>query len=266
MNGIAPGKRAHRALGSLVLLLGAVALVGCPSTMFIDEGTGQPGDRASGFAPPGSIGACRLLGSKRPPIVEKELWDHLRVCNKRTPHRYVRIGYGEVLHEDTEDDRQMKLIMAALGHAYTEVDGNVKMLRMLRAVQQAALHDEELASRVDRWSGRTYACDYTYLFGTTEKTYSKLGVGEDPCPAYVFDPKLRRDVCLFDLSVKEAKWLESAWDCLAFTDTLGEGESCHRMCAFDDYCSAQVSCARGDFDLVLCGLGVCMPERRQGIF
>jgi hypothetical protein len=258
--------RPWRALASLTLALGALALVGCPSTAFIDEGAGQPGDRTTGFAPPGSIGACRILGSKRPPIVDKDLWEHLRVCNKRTPRRYLRLGYGQVLKEDTEADRQMTLIMEALRQAYGETEGNLKMLRMLRAVQQAALADEELASRVERNSSRTSACDYTYLFGTTEKTYSKMGVGEDPCPAYVFDPKLRAEVCMFDLSVQEAKWLTSAWDCLAFTETLGEGESCHRMCAFDDHCAAQVSCARGDFDLVLCGLGVCMPQRRQGIF
>jgi hypothetical protein len=87
----------------------------------------------------------------------------------------------------------------------------------------------------------------------------------DACPAYAFDPKLRREVCLFDPSVKEASWLTSAWGCLAFTDTVGEGASCYRLCGYDDYCEGQVSCSAPDFDLTLCALGVCTPDRVAGI-
>jgi hypothetical protein len=138
------------------------------------------------------------------------------------------------------------------------------MLTTLRTVQRQALEDESLASRVERASGRTLACDYSYLLNTTQKQYAK--VESDPCPAYAYDPKLRTDVCLFDLNVKDALWLTSAWGCLAFTETLGEGHSCHRLCAYDDYCSSQVSCAQPDFDLALCVMGVCLPEKVAGIY
>lgn len=247
--------------------IAALALIGCPKTELFDEGRGQPGDRLSGKAPPGSVGACKVLYSKRPPIVNAELWDHLKPCNRRTPRRYLRIGYSGILDKrDEEEERRLKYVMDALATADDAGNGNVKMRGMLRAVRRAALEDEKLRARVERASGRTFACDYTHLLSTTEKQYRKVSVEEDDCPAYAYDPKLRKDVCLFDTSIETARWLTSAWSCLAHTETLGEGDSCYRLCDYDDYCAAQVSCAQPDFDLVMCTLGVCMPEKAAAIF
>jgi hypothetical protein len=53
---------------------------------------------------------------------------------------------------------------------------------------------------------------------------------------------------------------------VAFTGTIGEGQSCYRMCEFDDFCAAQVSCASADLDLLLCALGVCLPEKVAGVY
>lgn len=246
------------------LVLAAAALTGCPKTEFIDEGSGQPGDRASGIAPPGAIGACRVPNTKRPPIVNAELWGHLKECNKKTPRRYLRVGYGRAFGgNDEAAEARMKVLLETLAKATGE-DGNVAMLTTLRTVQRQALQNEELASRVERASSRTFACDYTYLLNTTRKQYEKLE--GQACPAAAYDPEMRREVCLFDTRVTEATWLTSAWGCLAFTDTLGEGRSCHRLCAYDDYCAGQVSCAQPDFDLALCAMGVCTPEKVAGIF
>jgi hypothetical protein len=243
--------------------LGAL-LVGCPKTMFFDEGPGAVGERASGIAPPGSTGACRVPNTKRPPLVSAEIWKNLRECNRRTPRRYLRLGYAvDKGAPDERAERRMLELMGAVRKAAFEKDGNLAMVITLREVRRQALDDPKLASRVERASGRTNACDYAYLFATTQKGHADLE--GDKCPALVFDPKLRRDVCLFDLSVKEAVWLTSAWNCLAFTETLGEGESCHLLCKYDDFCSAQVNCAQPDYDLVMCALGVCMPDKVAGI-
>jgi hypothetical protein len=248
------------------LAASSLLLLGCPKTQFIDEGAGQATDRASGKAPPGSVGACKVANTQRPPIVNAQLWNNLQRCNKRTPRRYLRIGFGKALGDSAEDERRMNKILEALGRGASEPDGNVRMLSTLRTVRRQALTDERLAARVERNTGRTFACDYAYLFSTTQKQYTKLGTGGDnTCTATVYDPKLRRDVCMFSSSVAEAQWLTSAWSCLAFTETVGEGGSCYRLCAYDDFCASQVSCAQPDFDLVLCALGVCMPEKVAGI-
>jgi hypothetical protein len=202
-----------------------IAMAGCPSTVFIKEGPGQPTDEASGRAPSGTMGACRVAFSERPPVISKSLWENLSRCTPRTPERYLRIGYGR----DAEGRRV------------------------------------ELATRVERATGRTFPCDYTYLLNTTDKMYSKLAAG-DKCPAYAYDPDKKGNACLFDTSVGESTWLTSAWSCLAFTDTVGEGQSCYRLCEYDDYCAAQVSCAAPDFDLVLCALGVCTPDTKLGVY
>ena len=55
-------------------------------------------------------------------------------------------------------------------------------------------------------------------------------------------------------------WLTSAWSCVTHTGAVGEEQSCYRLCAYDDYCARQVSCAAPDIDLLLCTLGVCLPE------
>ncbi|MSP26407.1 MAG: hypothetical protein EXR75_14895 [Myxococcales bacterium] len=235
---------------------------GCRATQFPDEGPGQPKDSVSGLAPPGAIGACREPFSKRPPVVSAELWEHLRRCNKLTPSRYLRLGYGRVDATDPAADQRVNGLVEALGLGAGEKDGNQRMLAMMRTVQREAVGQEKLAARVVRSSGRTLACDYSYLFNTTDKA---LRAAEGGCPVKVFDPELKAERCLFDDTQKEARWLTSAWSCLGFTDTVGEGGSCYRACAYDDYCAAQVSCSAADFDLALCALGVCGPEKVDGI-
>ncbi|MBW2457846.1 MAG: hypothetical protein JRI68_25295 [Deltaproteobacteria bacterium] len=258
--------RAVRSIGApLAFGLVGLGLIGCPSTVFIKEGSGQPTDRASGKAPQGSVGACRERGTKRPPVVNAALWENLKPCTAKTPRRYLRLGYGKKLGKpDEEAERRMTAIMESLTSGATEQDGNTRMLGMLRTVRRQALDDPKLAARVERDNSRTFACDYSYLLNTTQKEYEKLEGNK--CPAAAYDPKQRADVCLFDTSVKETVWLTSAWSCLAFTDTVGEGGSCYRLCAYNDYCAGQVSCAQADFDLVLCALGVCMPEKVAGLF
>jgi hypothetical protein len=257
----------HRIGSTATLAALAALLVGCPKTEYFNEGSGQPTDRASGKAPSGSVGACQVPNTKRPPIVNPALWDNLRVCNTRTPRRYLRLGYSRQQGGEIEvEERRMALVMKALADGTGEKDGNVQVLGMLRAVRQAAATDERLRARVERASGRTFACDYTYLLNTTRKVYDKLSVAEDSCSAYAFDPKTRTETCLFDVNLEASRWLTSSWTCLAFTETVGEGASCHRLCAYDDYCSAQVSCSRPDFDLAMCALGVCMPEQIQALF
>ena len=155
----------------------------------------------------------------------------------------------------------MEAIRAALDAGAKLEEGTVRMNRMLRTVRREAAGDPRLETRVERASGRTFPCDYSYLFGTTQKQ-----LGTQSCAALAYDPKLRSEQCLFDANVASAVWLTSVWDCLAFTETVGEGGSCHRMCDYDDYCAAQVSCAAPDFDLVLCSLGVCLPEKVRGIY
>lgn len=255
-------------LGRRVLSLGTLAgglllSAGCPVTQFPDEGPGQPSDWASGQAPAGMIGVCREPMTKRPPLVNAELWEHLRRCDRLTPRRFLHVGYGTADVDDSASDRRMTAILEALRVGAAEKNGNLKMLAMVRSVKSELGDEPQFASRVERTSGRTLACDYAYLFSTTEKQHQT--VADEPCTAYAFDPKERREVCLFDVSLHEARWLTSAWSCLAFTDTVGEGGSCHRLCAYDDHCSAQVSCAAPDFDLTLCALGVCVPEKVAGI-
>ncbi len=255
----------RRILASLALAATSALLIGCPETSFPDEGSGQPSDRSLGKAPPGSIGVCRLRFARRPPIVSEQLWNNTKECNKRTPRRYVRLGYSSTLRPpDDEESRRLAYVMDELRKAQAEKDPNTRMILMTRAVKQSGASDEKLRARIERMDSRTFACDYGYLLNTTRTEYAK--VQSDPCPAYAFDATLRRDQCLFDLEVPEARWLVSSWACLGFTDTAGEGESCHRLCAYDDYCSGQVSCAQPDFDLVMCALGVCMPEEVAGLF
>lgn len=255
---------ARRALALLGLVSGVSVAAGCPATQFPDEGPGQPSDWASGAAPPGLVGACREPFTKRPAIVNPTLWEHLRRCDSKTPRRYLHLGYGKVDATDDPDERRMNAVLEALRNGSSERDGNLKMLGMVRSVKSELGKDPRYTGRIERASGRTFACDYTYLFNTTDKQRASLA--EDACPAYAYDPKEHREVCLFDVTVKEARWLTSAWGCLAFTETVGEGQSCHRVCAYDDHCSAQVSCSQPDFDLTLCALGVCLPEKVAGIF
>ncbi len=259
------------AIGSLLLALGlsagsVLAGSGCATTEFINEGPGQPSDEASGAVPPGSIGACKVPFSKRPPLIDKALWADLRVCGPKTPMRFIRVGYGKFLgRPDPKAERRIQVIMKALKEGEAEKDGNARMLSLLRSVHREAMKEPKLQIRLERASGRTVPCDYTYLLNTTEKAHEKYTKGQ-LCAAYAYDPKLRREHCMFDTRIKEAVWLTSAWGCVAFTGTMGEGQSCYRLCAYDDYCAAQVSCAAPDLDLVLCALGVCLPAKIAGLW
>jgi hypothetical protein len=83
--------------------------------MFFDEGAGQPAEGAAGQAPPGSVGACRVPNSKRPPMVNLLLWNHLKFCTTKTPRRYVRIGYGNKYGDKSaEEDKRMADLMEAV--------------------------------------------------------------------------------------------------------------------------------------------------------
>ncbi|MCC6524761.1 MAG: hypothetical protein IT373_19040 [Polyangiaceae bacterium] len=255
---------------AIFVALGALG-VGCAaSTEFINEGAGQPPDRAAGVVPEGAMGACRKQGSRRPPIVNEALWENLRVCTDKTPRRFLRLGYGLVTDPpDSVAEKRMSAVLEALRVAPTEKDGNVRIVQVLRQVRNEARDVEELRSRVERASSRTFSCDYTTLFGTMDKQYQTLA-GANACPAHVYDPLVKGEVCLFDLALPEAQrgalWLTGSWDCFAHTGTPGEGVSCYRMCAYDDHCAAQVSCGVSDFDLLLCALGVCMPEKAEGFY
>lgn len=260
---------ATRVVGALLgpLVASTVLASGCaPSTKFFNEGPGQPPDRSSTSVPPGSLGVCKLPGSKRPPIVDKALWEHAPSCKKDTPRRFVQVGYGRAMgSKDPLEDKRMQAMMEVLKQSVDEADANSKMLRMMRSVRQQGRDNPRLLSRIERASGRTYSCDYHYLLRTTAKHLTKKGK-ETACPAVAWDPEKRQEACLFDTTMPEAVWLTSSWGCVAFTGTLGEGQSCYRMCEYDDYCASQVSCASPDMDLLLCALGVCLPEKVAGIY
>jgi hypothetical protein len=241
-----------------------VAACHATSTEFIHEGRGQPSDRASGVVPDGSIGVCKKPYSMRPPLVSQALWEHAPPCGSKTPYRFIRLGYGQTLQgPDTAAETRMRSYMESLKSSETDADGNTKMLRMLRRVQQDGRDDVDLQARIQRGGARTFVCDYTYLLHTTSDAQKKDEQG--PCPAKAYDVKLRDEVCLFDMTRVEAQWLTGAWGCLADTDTVGEGKSCYRLCEYDDYCASQVSCAAPDLDLLLCALGICLPEKYAGV-
>jgi len=250
----------------LAPILLALGLGGCPSTSteFIYEGPGQPSDRASGVVPDGANGVCRRPKSKRPPIVSERVWLDAPECTPKTPWRFLRLGYGDVDDPpNAEPDRRMQAMMDTLKAGEKDPDGNTKMLRMLRSVQQEAKGDVNLRARLQRASGRSFSCDYTYLLNTTSKELTKLA--GTTCSATAYDTKQRREECLFDEKLPEAVWLTSPWGCVSNTGVAGETQSCYRLCAYDDHCAAQVNCAAPDFDLLLCALGVCLPEQTEGL-
>ncbi len=249
-----------------LLVIVAISLAGCPATEFYKEGPGTASDRASGIAPLGSLGACRIPHTRRPPLVNKALWDNLKRCGEKTPRRYLRVGYGRNLEGkiDTDATARIERVMDSIQAAAKEKDGNTRMLGMLRDVRRYAATDQRLVARIERSGSRTYPCDYRYLFSTMIQQHQKAK--SDRCPVYVYDPKLRREHCLFDTTLEGTSWLTSSWGCFAFTNTIGEGESCYRKCSYDDYCAAQVSCSSSDFDLIMCTLGVCIPEQAAGLY
>src|SRR5262245_56990180 len=130
-NGLGNLLMVHRIFAALALTFGAVGVIGCPETEFPDEGSGQPSDRATGKAPPGSIGACRIPESRRPPIISESLWRHLPECNRRSARRYLRVGYSNIHNSvDDEESLRMRYIMQELEKAQKEPDGNTRMLML----------------------------------------------------------------------------------------------------------------------------------------
>ncbi len=246
--------------------LGALSLialaVGCATTEFYNEGPGQPSDRASGAVPAGSLGVCKKPNTKRPPIVDAKLWEDARPCTPRTPASFIRLGYGRATPDDPEADKDMERVFEALRDGTKEEGGNGKLLAMLKQVRDKASKDANMKTRVARESGRE-ACDFTYLLNTMAKERAKIEP-DKPCAAEAYDPRIKAEQCIFDPSRAEGSWVSSAWDCVTHTNAVGQEQSCHRLCAYDDYCTRQVSCAAADIDLLLCAMGVCLPEQRAG--
>ena len=241
---------------------------GCtPTTEYPVEGPGQPTDRASGEVPPGAIGVCRLPLSKRPPIVNEKLWENARICTARTPDRFIRLGYGAGIagaETDADADKNMDRYLATLRDGRKEEGGNNQLVSAFRNLHDQGVKDPMLRYRVTRESARTSVCDYAYLLNTMSTQRAKLTQG-NPCAAQAYDPKARAEVCLFDINKPEAVWLTGSWACVTHSGALGEETSCFRMCSYDEFCAKQVSCAAPDIDLLLCAMGVCLPEPRAGM-
>jgi hypothetical protein len=240
---------------------------GCAYTEFYYEGPGQPSDRASGSVPEGAIGVCRVPNSKRPPIVSDKLWEDTRICTTKTPERFIRLGYGPGLAgaaTEADADKNMERLLAVLREGQKEDTGNNQLVSTLRALHDYGLKDPELRDRVSRESSRPSVCDYTYLLNTMARERGKLEQS-NRCAAQAYDPKSRGESCLFDTTRDEVVWLTSSWSCATHSGEIGEKTSCFQLCAYDDYCAKQVSCAAPDIDLLLCAMGVCIPEPKAGI-
>jgi len=249
-------------LAALTVVVGSVAF-GCASTEFINEGPGQPNDRATGSVPPGDLGVCKRPLTRRPLIVPEKLWDDARMCTPRTPtSNFIRLGFGTGLGNDVDPDGQQQNLLRLLKEGQNETTGNGKLVTFLRALHEYGLKDEKLRDRVFRDTSREGVCDYTYLLNTMARERKKLD--NKACPAFVYDQEQRTDVCLFDEKNEEGMWLTNSWSCVAHTGQLGEAQSCHRLCAYDDYCSKQVVCTAPDVDLLLCAMGVCLPTGKPG--
>ncbi|MFO0553201.1 MAG: hypothetical protein U0271_32735 [Polyangiaceae bacterium] len=255
--------KASSLLSALLGLAGVTGALGCGSTEFHTEQLGEQENKTWAAVPVGMVGVCRRPYTLRPPIVNQSLWDHALVCKTTTPKEYVRLGFGNVNNAEStaRSDRMMKALRE--GPRTPDKDGNgggnTEIVSMLRTVRQEGLTDPYLVSRVARESARTSECDYSYLFNTMETQFTKLHNG-DKCAVYAYDQVDKKQVCLFNTELHEATWLTSTWSCTTRTGNVGKGESCLRLCAYDDYCAQQVSCAVFDVDLTLCALGVCLPE------
>jgi hypothetical protein len=258
------------ALAVAALAVGATTALGCASTEFFYEGPGQAPDRTNGTVPAGSVGVCRRPQSRKPPIVNATLWDHAPVCTGRTPDSFIRLGYGReaaaggIQVTDPEADKQMERLVTTLGEGSDAKEGNNKLLTMLRGLQDYALRQSALRDRVTRESSRPLPCDFTFMLNIMVQERAKLEP-EDACTAHAYDQKEKHDVCLFDMTVKGVPWLTSSWDCMTRVSPA-EAQSCHALCAYDDYCVRQVSCTATDVDLMLCAAGVCLPEPRTGVY
>jgi hypothetical protein len=257
------GRAAAAALG---LGLAWAMIPACASTEFFNEGPGQPSDRATGTVPPGSIGVCRRQGTKRPPIVDERLWEDSRPCTGRTPPSFIRLGYGrQVDGGDAEADQQMTKTLQIVADAARDEKGRGAFTGMMRGLREQAARDPWLRDRVFHPSATTGSCDIASLLATMTLERAKIDRG-DRCAAYAYDSKARGEGCIFDSARDEVVWLTSAWSCVTHTGAVGEEQSCYRLCAYDDYCARQVSCAAPDLDLLLCTLGVCLPEAREGFY
>lgn len=249
-------------VASAPLTFAAAAFVGCASTEFFPEGPGQPTDLASGNVPTGMLGVCRRPFTQRPPIVNPTLWEHARTCVASTPSTFIRLGYGQERGNPAEATRKVDKMMEALREGPKQEAGNTKVLTMLRQIRSEGESDPWLRDRIFKQSARTAVCDFTYLLNTMGSESKDLKQG-DKCAAHAYDQRDRKEVCLFDTGVSEAVWLTSAWACVTRTGEIGNAESCHRLCSYDDYCARQVSCVAPDLDLALCALGVCLPSSNE---
>jgi hypothetical protein len=251
----------------LGLLAVGVIVAGCAtSTEFYYEGQGSPPDRATGTVPEGVNGVCRIPDTARPLIVDEKLWEHARVCTPRTPARFIHLGYRPVqAASEAEALKEQEKIIATIKDGEKEEGGNNVLVGLMRNLHERGLKDPILRDRVSRQTTRDYICDYTYLLNTMAKSRDKLARGEK-CTAKAYDTATRTETCIFDTNRQEALWLTSSWSCVTHTGALGEESSCFRLCNYDDYCAKFVSCATPDVDLLMCALGVCVPEARAGIY
>lgn len=215
--------------------------------------------------PEGALGVCKEPLAKRPPLVNPSLWEHTKNCSPRTPEGFIRLGYGNSLGggDAALADQEMMHLFELLRDGMKEEGGNQKLVTLMRQLRERAIRDPELRDRVAKATARTSACDYTYMLNIMEREQLAL-TKNDPCTAHAYDTREKREVCLFDTNLPEGRWLTSAWDCVANENAVGEEQSCHRLCAYDDYCAMQVSCAASDVDLLLCVMGICVPEPREG--
>jgi hypothetical protein len=249
---------ASAAAVAAVIALGIAS--GCASTEYPIEGAGAPSDRASGNVPYGSLGVCKKPFTKRPPIVSETLWENARTCTPRTPPEHIRIGYGRTTAEggNAEADQRVEKSLQALRDTPKSETGNVLFSGMIRQLRDYAMGDPDLRDRVGRSSPLATPCDFKYLLTTMSASREKLD--DDKCTVKVYDAKQRAEACLFDTAREEALYLTSSWDCVAHTNAVGQEQSCYRLCGYDDYCARQVSCAAPDIDLLLCSMGVCLPQ------
>ena len=251
----------------LVALCGLLAWGCATKTEFPHEGPGWPSDRAKGTVPDGVLGVCRVPNTTRPLLVDEHLWQHAPACAPNTPSRFLRLGFKPTpsSNESNEADaaREQGKYLATLRDGATAEGGNNKIEALVRALHERGARDPALRNRVSAQTTKDGICDYGYLLNTMASQHEKLAKG-DKCIVHAYDTVVRGEVCLFDSANAEAVWLTSSWSCLAHTGALGEAESCYRRCGYDDYCAKQVSCAEPDIDLLLCALGVCIPEPRAG--
>lgn len=243
---------------AFMALGGSVGTASCAATEYHAEPPGEPAGQGGTSVPSGMIGVCKRADTKRPPVVSEALWEHARPCTPRTPPEHIRLGYSE--RDDADVEKQNETILNGLKEGQKEDGGNNTMLSTVRGVRQRAVDIPTLRDRVSRDTSTGGTCDFTYLLNTMSKSREKIE--RDACTAEVYDTTEQKQVCLFDSAKPEASWLTSGWACLMNVRALGSDQSCHRLCAYDDYCMKQVSCAGADIDLLLCAMGICLPQQR----